>query len=90
MPVRIFGSDVDGKIFSEKVTTTTVSNQGVRLDGVRARLNVDEIVGLTYGNNKVHRRVKWAGTPGTSAEGAVGLVNLTRSGRCGTSPCHNP
>jgi hypothetical protein len=54
-----------------------VSNQGIRLDGVRARLNGDEIVGLTYGNNKVHFRVKWVGTPGTSAEGAVGLVNLT-------------
>jgi len=77
VPVRIFGTDVDGKIFSEKVTTATVSNHGVRLDGVRARLNVDEIVGLTYGNNKVHFRVKWVGAPGTSAEGSVGLVNLT-------------
>lgn len=77
VPVRIFGTDVDGKIFSEKVTTATVSNSGVRLDGVRARLNVDEIVGLTYGNNKVHFRVKWVGTPGTTLEGAVGLVNLT-------------
>lgn len=77
VPVRIFGTDVDGKIFSEKVTTATVSNSGVRLDGVRARLNLDEIVGLTYGNNKVHFRVKWVGIPGTATEGAVGLVNLT-------------
>ncbi|HKR84280.1 MAG TPA: hypothetical protein VJS37_08900, partial [Terriglobales bacterium] len=77
VPVRIFGTDADGKIFSEKVSTATVSTNGVRLDGVRARLNVDEIVGLTYGNNKVHFRVKWIGTPGTPTEGAVGLVNLT-------------
>ncbi len=77
VPVRIFGTDVDGKIFSEKVSTATVSNSGVRLDGVRARLNLDEIVGLTYGNNKVHFRVKWIGIPGTPTEGAVGLVNLT-------------
>ncbi len=77
VPVRIFGTDVDGKIFSEKVTTATVSNNGVRLDGVRARLNIDEIVGLTYGNNKVHFRVKWVGIPGTPTEGALGLVNLT-------------
>lgn len=77
VPVRIFGTDVDGKIFSEKVTTATVSNNGVRLDGVRARLNIDEIVGLTYGNNKVHFRVKWVGVPGTPTEGALGLVNLT-------------
>lgn len=77
VPVRIFGTDVDGKIFSEKVTTASVSNSGVRLDGVRARLTVDEIVGLTYGTNKVHFRVKWVGIPGTPTEGAVGLVNLT-------------
>lgn len=77
VPVRIFGTDVDGKIFSEKVTTATVSNNGVRLDRVRARLNIDEIVGLTYGNNKVHFRVKWVGVPGTPTEGALGLVNLT-------------
>lgn len=77
VPVRIFGTDVDGKIFSEKVTTASVSNSGVRLDGVRARLTVDEIVGLTYGKNKVHFRVKWVGVPGTPTEGAVGLVNLT-------------
>jgi hypothetical protein len=76
VPVRMFGTDVD-KIFSEKVTTATVSNHGVRLDGVRAPLNVDEIVGLTYGHNKVHFRMKWVGTPGTSAEGLAGLVNLT-------------
>lgn len=77
VPVRIFGTDADGKIFSEKVSTATVSTNGARLDGVRARLNVDEIVGLTYGNNKVHFRVKWIGVPGTPTEGAVGLVNLT-------------
>lgn len=77
VPVRIFGTDVSGKIFSENVTTASVSNNGVRLDGVRAQVQVDEIVGLTYGNNKVHFRVKWVGVPGTPTEGAVGLVNLT-------------
>lgn len=77
VPVRIFGTDVEGKIFSEKVNTATVSRSGVRLDGVRARLNLDEIVGLTYGNNKVHFRVKWIGISGTASDGAVGLVNLT-------------
>ncbi len=77
VPVRIFGTDADGKIFSEKVMTATISNNGVRLDGVRARVKIDEIVGLTHGNNKVHFRVKWVGQPGTPTAGAVGLVNLT-------------
>jgi hypothetical protein len=74
--VRIFGTDVDGKIFSEKVTTLDVSHGGVRLGGVRAHLKIDEIIGLTYGANKVHFRVKRVSPPG-SPDGIVGLVNLT-------------
>jgi PilZ domain len=77
VPVRIFGTDAEGKIFSEKVTTATVSKNGVRLEGVRAALKVDEVVGITYGTTKIHFRVRWVGEPGTPTAGAVGLVSLT-------------
>lgn len=75
--VRIFGTDSGGKIFSENVTTLDVSQNGARLAGLRARPNVDEIVGVTYGKSKVHFRVKWVGEEGTPAEGQLGLLNLT-------------
>jgi hypothetical protein len=75
--VRIFGTDQQGHIFSEKVDTVDVSQNGVRLTGVRAQLNADEIIGLTCGRNKIHFRVKWLGAQGTPAEGQVGLLNLT-------------
>jgi len=74
--VRIFGTDRDGKVFSENVITIDVSLNGAKLGGVRALLKVDEIVGLTYGKNKSHFRVKWTGTPCTPTEGTVGLLNL--------------
>ena len=61
--VRIFGTDRDGEIFSENVTTLDVSQNGARLAGVKSQLKVDEIVGITYGRNKVHFRVKWVGGP---------------------------
>ncbi len=77
IPVRIFGTDAEGKIFSEKVMTATVSKTVVRLDGVHATLKLDEVVGITYGAAKTHFRVKWVGAPGTPTAGAVGLVNLT-------------
>jgi hypothetical protein len=77
VPVRIFGTDSEGKVFSESVSTIDVSQCGAKLGGVRARLSVDEIVGLTHGKNKVHFRVKWVGQAGTPAEGTVGLLNLT-------------
>lgn len=77
VPVRIFGTDQQGRIFSENVMTIDVSHSGVKLAGVRAKVNVDEIVGLTYGRNKVHFRVKWIGQPGTPFDGQIGLQNLT-------------
>ena len=74
--MRIFGTDRDGKIFSENLTTVDVSHSGAKLRGLKALVKVDEIVGMTSGKNKVHFRVKWAGEPATSGEGEVGLLNL--------------
>lgn len=75
--VRVFGTDREGHIFSEKVSTTDISHSGVRLTGIRARLQNDEVIGLTYGCNKVHFRVRWIGQPNTPLDGQVGLLNLT-------------
>jgi hypothetical protein len=33
LPVRIFGTDGSGQIFSEKVVTVNVSRQGIELSG---------------------------------------------------------
>jgi len=77
LPVRIFGTDRGGRMFSENVTTAELSQNGAKLTGVRAALKVDEIIGLTYGKSKVHFKVKWVGEPGSPREGEVGLLNLT-------------
>ncbi len=77
LPLRIFGTDAGGKIFSENVTTMDVSQNGAGLRGIRARIQLDEIVGVMHGSNKVHFRVKWVGEPGTPKQGQVGLLNLT-------------
>lgn len=75
--VRIFGTDFSGKVFSENVTALDVSQSGARLGGVHAQVEADEIVGVTYGKNKVHFRVKWIGEAGSPIEGQIGLLNLT-------------
>jgi hypothetical protein len=76
LPLRIFGTDADGRIFSQKVTTVNISRRGVRVSGVTVKLALDEIVGLTHGVNKSHFRVKWIGKAGTPQSGQVGLVNV--------------
>ncbi len=76
LPVRIFGTDSGGQVFSEKVFTANVSRHGVQLTGVPIQLNLEEIIGLTYNATKANFRVKWAGRPNTPMAGHVGLLNL--------------
>jgi hypothetical protein len=77
VPVRIFGTDRDGAVFSQKVVTVNVSRSGVELAAVQAHLALDEIIGLTYGSNRVHFRVKWVAQPGTPKAGHVGLLSIS-------------
>jgi PilZ domain len=77
LQVRIFGTDKQGRIFSQTASTVDLSRSGVRLSGVKAEIQLDEVIGLTFGSNKVHFRVKWIGQPGSPAEGQLGLLNLT-------------
>jgi len=76
-PVRVFGTDCAGKIFSENVTAVEISQHGARVKGLKAHVKLDEVVGLTCGGSKVHFRVKWVGAPGSAVEGEAGLLNLT-------------
>ena len=76
IPVRIFGTDSDGHVFSEKVFTVNISRNGAELAGLRPEPGLDEIVGLTYGTNRVHFRVKWMGERGTPTAGFLGLLNI--------------
>jgi PilZ domain len=77
VPIRIVGTDSEGKIFSENVTTIDVSQKGARLGGVRARVKQEEIIRATYGENKLNFRVKWVGEPGSPKESQIGVLNLT-------------
>jgi hypothetical protein len=77
VPVRVFGTDCDGKPFSENVTTVDVSQHGVKLRGLQAKLRLEEVIGLTYANNKGRFKVKWIGAPGTPTGGVIGLLNLS-------------
>jgi hypothetical protein len=77
VPIRIFGTDSGGQIFSEKVSTVNVSKNGLEVEGVQALPKVDEIVGVTYGVIKTHFRVKWVGQRGAADAGRMGLLNLS-------------
>ena len=77
VPVRIFGTDVNGKTFSENLFTVNVSREGAKLEGVRPIIKVGESIGMAHGQSKGRFCVKWVGEPGTAQEGQVGLQNLS-------------
>jgi hypothetical protein len=77
VPVRIFGTDHTGAVFSQKAVTVNLSRNGAELAGVEATLAVDEIIGLTYGSNRVHFRVKWVGAANSPRAGHIGLLNVS-------------
>ena len=77
VPVRIFGTDTQGRTFSENVFTVDVSRHGARLTGVNAEIKVGELIGLTYIGNRSRFSVKWIGRPGSEARGELGLENMT-------------
>jgi hypothetical protein len=77
VPVRIFGTDKTGAIFSQKAITVNVSRNGVELAAVTSQLAIDEIVGVSYGNNRVHFRVEWVGAEGTPKAGHVGMLSIS-------------
>jgi hypothetical protein len=77
LTVRMFGTDADGQIFTESVTTVDLSQDGAQVAGVKAHLKLDEIVGVTYNQKKGHFKVQWVGKPGTPSAGRVGLRNLS-------------
>lgn len=76
-PVRIFGTDANGKVFSENVTTINISREGAKLGGVKAAIKPGEIIGVTYKDKKGRYTVKWAGKPGDTEQGQLGLLALT-------------
>jgi len=77
VPVRIFGTDSTGSVFSQKVVTVNISRLGVELAEVQVPLKVEEVIGVTYASNRVHFRVKWVGRAGTPKAGHVGLSNIS-------------
>jgi PilZ domain len=76
VPIRIFGTDVAGKAFSENVFTVNVSRGGAMVIEIRTQLKIGEIIGLTYGKSKGRYEVRWVGQAGTQKENLAGLQNV--------------
>jgi hypothetical protein len=76
VPVRIFGTDSTGAVFSQKVVTVNISRLGVELAEVQVPLKSEDTIGLSYATKRVNFRVRWVGASGTPKAGHLGLLNI--------------
>ena len=73
LPVRIWGTDVDGKPFSQLAHTLDITSSGARVGGMRVLLNARDVVWLQCRHRKAQFRIVWTGRPGGSREHQVGI-----------------
>jgi PilZ domain len=73
--VRIFGTDRNGRTFSENVFTSDVSRSGVKLEAVPVEVALGETIGLSYKSNRGRFQVKWLS--GLESQRALGLQNIS-------------
>jgi PilZ domain len=77
LSVRIFGTDANGRAFSESVSTVNISRSGARLEGVRAEVHTGDVIGVSCGTKKSRFCVKWVGRPATPQAHQIGVLNVT-------------
>jgi len=81
LPIRMWGTDADGKAFSQLIHTLDITSSGARVAGARALLNARDIVWVQCRHRKAQFRVVWSGRPGGSREHQLGIecIDQTRN-----------
>ncbi len=74
--VSVLGTDIAGKPFFQSARTVNISGFEVTLEGLRATLKLNDIVGVRHGGRKARFRVMWVGAQGTPQQGQVGLRSV--------------
>jgi hypothetical protein len=78
LPVRIKGTDNNGKAFEDLAHTLDVTPTGVRLGSVRRELSEQDEVTIFFRQRKMQFRVVWTKKMKGTSEFQVGLQALTQ------------
>lgn len=90
LSVRVYGTDTNGRPFSDCVSTVNVSLEGAMIEGLNRPIRVGEVIGLSYGKNKARFRVQWVGQPGTVQHGRMGIQSVVPGNCVWDVPFANP
>ena len=73
LPVRLWGMDSAGKLFSMEALTMDITPRGARIEGVACFLQRGAIIGIECKQSRARFRVAWVGQPGTDRDGQIGV-----------------
>ncbi|MGC2209951.1 MAG: hypothetical protein WA532_07545 [Candidatus Korobacteraceae bacterium] len=73
VPVRIWGMDVNGKMFEQHATTVDVTTCGASIAGIEHLLKRGCVIGVEHGLSRARYRVAWVGSTKDDRPGEVGL-----------------
>ena len=74
LPVRVVGTDVEGKCFERLTCTLDISGNGARISGIGVHIERGAILTVYYKFRRASFRVTWVGHPGSRNENQVGVV----------------
>ena len=74
LPVKVAGTDMEGKLFERLTCTLDISERGARITGIPDRLRPGVEVEVNYKNRRGTFRVAWIGQSGTRTENQIGLL----------------
>lgn len=73
LPVRLWGMDSAGKLFSLEALTIDITPRGARIEGISCFLQRGAIIGIECKQSRARFRVAWVGQPGTGRDGQIGV-----------------
>ena len=73
LPVRIWGMDSTGKLFSIYTKTVDITAVGARLEGDVLFLQRGSVIGVECGRSRSRFRVVWVSRPGPLRHGQIGI-----------------
>jgi hypothetical protein len=73
LPVRVWGMDMNGKMFSIHAHTIDITPVGARLEGIWRPLYRGMNIGIECGGRRARFRVAWVGKLGTGKGGEIGV-----------------
>ena len=73
LPVRVWGMDSAGKLFSIEASTLDITPRGACLKGVACMIQRGATIGVECGRSRARFRIAWVSKSGSDRDGQIGV-----------------